>query len=292
MCSVGWNPAGTRIVSGSGDRTLRIWDAQAGESLRILEGHEYAVASVAWNPSGTRIASGSGDRTLRIWAARTGRSVHTLTGHGDSVSSVAWNPSGTRIASGSNDRTLRIWDRDVEEALPLWRATSRRQEAARQGRKAGRVVSALFEEHVLLEPVLAALDADPSLPEDLREVARRLADSRGDPAAGELNERAWPLVDPNRTEKDTDVELALRLARAGVRLAPKDWAVRGTLAWALHETGHRAEAITACEKAVELAPRPRETVYRSYLDRLRRGKGVPETVATAVTSAAESSTDR
>ena len=108
--SVVWNPAGTRIVSGSDDKTLRIWDAATGTTLQTLEGHESGVTSVAWNSAGTRIVSGSWDKTLRIWDAATGTSLQTLEGHENEVYSVAWNPAGTRIVSGSRDKTLRIWD--------------------------------------------------------------------------------------------------------------------------------------------------------------------------------------
>ncbi|MEO2163470.1 MAG: WD40 repeat domain-containing serine/threonine-protein kinase, partial [bacterium] len=101
VTSVAWNPTGTRIASGSGDKTLRIWDAATGTSLQTLEGHESGVTSVAWNSAGTRIVSGSFDNTLRIWDAATGTSLQTLEGHGREVTSVAWNPAGTRIVSGS-----------------------------------------------------------------------------------------------------------------------------------------------------------------------------------------------
>ncbi|MEE8468368.1 MAG: serine/threonine-protein kinase, partial [Planctomycetota bacterium] len=110
VSSVAWNPQGTRIVSGSYDQTLRIWDAATGTSLQTLEGHAEGVTSVAWNPQGTRIVSGSWDKTLRIWDAATGTSLQTLEGHTWVASSVAWDPQGTRIVSGSDDGTLRIWD--------------------------------------------------------------------------------------------------------------------------------------------------------------------------------------
>jgi len=68
--SVAWSPDGKRIVSGSGDYTLRIWDADSGECLQTLRGHRSWVESVAWSPDGKRIVSGADDYTLRIWDVR------------------------------------------------------------------------------------------------------------------------------------------------------------------------------------------------------------------------------
>ena len=70
VSSVAFSPDGSRIVSGSWDHTLRLWDSQSSRPLGApLEGHEDSVLSVAFSPDGTRIVSGSGDNTLRLWPA-------------------------------------------------------------------------------------------------------------------------------------------------------------------------------------------------------------------------------
>jgi WD40 repeat protein len=112
IASVAFSPDGTRIVSGSEDKTLRLWDAKTGEPIGApLTGHEDRVSSVAFSPDGTRIASGSVDHTLRLWDAKTGEPIGApLAGHEGYVSSIAFSPDGTRIVSGSGDETLRLWD--------------------------------------------------------------------------------------------------------------------------------------------------------------------------------------
>ena len=110
--SVAFSPNGERLVSGSFDGTLRLWDAQTGNPLgEPLEGHGSAVYSVAFSPNGERLVSGSFDGTLRLWDAQTGNPLgEPLEGHGSAVYSVAFSPNGERLVSGSFDGTLRLWD--------------------------------------------------------------------------------------------------------------------------------------------------------------------------------------
>ena len=65
--SVAYSPDGTKIISGSRDNIIKIWDSNTGECLKILEGYSFYVYSVAYSPDGTKIISGSADETVKIW---------------------------------------------------------------------------------------------------------------------------------------------------------------------------------------------------------------------------------
>ena len=67
------SPDGKRIVSGSEDTTVRVWDAQTGQEVVSLKGHTDSVDRVCFSPDGKRIASGSWD------GARVGREDHQAT---------------------------------------------------------------------------------------------------------------------------------------------------------------------------------------------------------------------
>jgi WD40 repeat protein len=104
--SVVFSPDGTRIASGSSDKTVRLWDTRTGHQLTEMNGHSGWVRSVAFSPNGTRIASSSSDKTVRLWDTRTGHQVTQMNGHTGLVWSVAFSPDGTHIASGSSDDTV------------------------------------------------------------------------------------------------------------------------------------------------------------------------------------------
>jgi WD40 repeat protein len=108
--SVACSPDGTNIVSGSDDRTVRVWDAHTGKELAVLEGHSDNVLSVAFSPDGAHIVSGSFDKSVRVWSAKTGKEFAVLEGYSSAVWSVAFSPDGAHIASGSFDKTVQVWD--------------------------------------------------------------------------------------------------------------------------------------------------------------------------------------
>jgi WD40 repeat protein len=119
--SVAFSPGGDRIVSGSRDHTLRLWDAASGAEVAVLRGHKKIVNSVAFSPGGDRIVSGSRDDTVRVWDATSGAEVAKLHEHESWVNSVAFSPGGDRIVSGSRDQTVRIWDAASGEGLAVLR---------------------------------------------------------------------------------------------------------------------------------------------------------------------------
>lgn len=108
---------GRRIVSSSGDGTVRVWDAETGAELLCLHGHDELVHSAVISSDGRRIVSGAWDQTIRVWDAESGDEVDCLRGHQGGVTSVAISTDGRKIVSGSFDSTVRVWDAENGEEL-------------------------------------------------------------------------------------------------------------------------------------------------------------------------------
>ncbi|KAL7313633.1 hypothetical protein PS15m_007357 [Mucor circinelloides] len=96
-----------KLVTGSMDQTLKIWNWQTGKCIRTLEGHTGGVLSLHFNSR--LMASGSTDHTIRVWNFSAGECC-TLTGHTEWVNSVRFCREGTLLVSASDDSTIRLWD--------------------------------------------------------------------------------------------------------------------------------------------------------------------------------------
>jgi WD40 repeat protein len=100
---------GTRVVTASGDRTARVWDARTGQPLGAPLQHGATVTSATFSADGTRVVTASDDHTARVWDARTGQPVGAPLQHGARVTSATFSADGTRVVT-ADDKTARVWD--------------------------------------------------------------------------------------------------------------------------------------------------------------------------------------
>jgi WD40 repeat protein/energy-coupling factor transporter ATP-binding protein EcfA2 len=108
--AVAISPDGQIIVSGSWDKTLRLWNPQGNPIEKPFRGHEGEITSVAFSGDGQTVASGSGDGTVRLWNLKGIAIGMPMWGHEGDVTSVAFSGDSQIIASGGVDGTVRLWD--------------------------------------------------------------------------------------------------------------------------------------------------------------------------------------
>ncbi|KAI0205390.1 WD40-repeat-containing domain protein [Astrocystis sublimbata] len=106
------------VITGSGDKTIKLWSLTDYTCLRTFEGHSNSVLKVTWlsiPPSEERskkpmlIASAGGDGLVKVWDVNSGENECTLDNHEDRVWALAVHPDTNMIVSGSGDSTVTFW---------------------------------------------------------------------------------------------------------------------------------------------------------------------------------------
>ncbi|KAI9276282.1 WD40-repeat-containing domain protein, partial [Sporodiniella umbellata] len=104
-----------RVITGSLDKTVRVWSLETGELIRTLTGHTREVRALQFDDA--KLVTGAMDNALKIWNYHTGQCIRTLEGHTGGVLSLHFD---SRImASGSTDHTIRVWNFDLGECYTL-----------------------------------------------------------------------------------------------------------------------------------------------------------------------------
>ncbi|OZJ02670.1 hypothetical protein BZG36_04060 [Bifiguratus adelaidae] len=122
-----------KIISGSDDQCINIYDTKTGRLIRTLEGHDGGVWALQY--VGNTLVSGSTDRTVRVWDIERGVCTHVFTGHTSTVRCLqivmpvnvnpdpkgkpVMQPEYPMIVTGSRDSTLKVWKLPVKDDEPF-----------------------------------------------------------------------------------------------------------------------------------------------------------------------------
>jgi WD40 repeat protein len=104
-----FTPDGTKLVSGSFDKTIKLWNLDKGKAIYTLADRLKGVFALVVSPDGKLLASGSWDDKIELWNLTTGTLVQNLTQHQASVRSLAICPDSQTLISGSFDQTIVLW---------------------------------------------------------------------------------------------------------------------------------------------------------------------------------------
>ncbi|KAK6109972.1 Actin-interacting protein 1 [Brugia pahangi] len=118
MSSIDFRPARPyRLVSGSEDNTVALFEGPPFKFLTLFHEHTRFVYCVRYNADSTLFASSGADGKVILYEGTTGQKEGELmddqckgVAHAGSVFALCWSPDGQRIATASGDKTIKIWD--------------------------------------------------------------------------------------------------------------------------------------------------------------------------------------
>lgn len=116
VLAVQFAPNGQLLASGSGDKTLRLWDIYTQTPYKTCVGHADNVLCVAWSPCGRKVASASENGKILLWNAEDGSQIgKPMIAHKKWITCLSWEPYHSNetcrfLVSSSKDTSLRIWD--------------------------------------------------------------------------------------------------------------------------------------------------------------------------------------
>ena len=108
--AVAFTPDGQYVLTGSRDKTIKLWELSTGRELRTYLGHRSTVNDLVVLPGGKHFISSSADKTAKMWAIETGKLLKTFAGHTDYLTSVAVSADGQYLLTAGFDWEAILWD--------------------------------------------------------------------------------------------------------------------------------------------------------------------------------------
>lgn len=106
-----------KIASASFDQSIKIWNYQTGELIRVISENAGVVYALALSYQHKLLAQGSSEQNIKLWDIETGALVEICKEHSGSVRAIAISFDGQILASGSYDGTIKLWDLETAKEI-------------------------------------------------------------------------------------------------------------------------------------------------------------------------------
>lgn len=152
LTNVCFDKSGMRCITGSYDRTCRIWNIEKGCEDTVLKGHENVVFSVGYNfPRCDRIITGSFDKSAKLWSSSIQTCLKTFYGHTAEVVAAEFNPiNNDLIATASMDCTARIFHGETGQEIFLLKEHMGEVISARFNREGNLLLTGSFDQTAMV----------------------------------------------------------------------------------------------------------------------------------------------
>ena len=119
--SIALNPSGTRLVSGSRDAQLKVWDVQNNYTcLMTIPAHMFTINDIVFSPDGKLMATAGRDKHIKIWDAEAFNLLKVIDrekfgGHINSVNKLFWSNWNNYLISCGDDKAVMVWEIIINE---------------------------------------------------------------------------------------------------------------------------------------------------------------------------------
>jgi WD40 repeat protein len=112
IASLAFSADNRRLVSGSTDKTVRVWDLADAKfpEAATFAGHDAAVTGASFNSNATQVISGAANNSVKLWDVATGEELQDFAGHSAAIVGIAMTPNNQLIISAAADKTVRFWN--------------------------------------------------------------------------------------------------------------------------------------------------------------------------------------
>lgn len=137
------------FVTGSSDKTIKIWNLVTKNRLSVLRGHKGKVCKVSFHHKYSILFSGSNDLSIKCWDLEYNKNNRNYLGHFGPITSIVYHPTMDIFYSGSKDSTIRIWDMRTEKAIRVINFHSKEITSLIGGGESPHLISSSLDKQVI-----------------------------------------------------------------------------------------------------------------------------------------------